>query len=70
MKNLPRPKLKYYKKKPAGGRPGGRNTIAKPGKPPERPLKTLDRVFSKAGLGSRSDARSWIGAGRVRVNGK
>jgi pseudouridine synthase len=27
-------------------------------------------VFSKAGVGSRSDARSWIGAGRVRVNGK
>lgn len=35
-----------------------------------RPLKTLDRVLSKAGLGSRSDARSWIGAGRVTVNGK
>ncbi len=35
-----------------------------------RPLKTLERVFSKAGLGSRSDARSWIGARRVRVNGK
>lgn len=36
----------------------------------ERPLKTLDRVLSKAGLGSRTEARSWIGAGRVRVNGK
>lgn len=36
----------------------------------ERPLKTLERAFSKAGLGSRTDARSWIGAGRVRVNGK
>jgi len=35
-----------------------------------RPIKTLERVFSKAGLGSRTDARSWIGAGRVRVNGK
>src|ERR1041384_1094215 len=35
-----------------------------------RPLKTLERVFSKSGLGSRTDARSWIGAGRVRVNGK
>ena len=35
-----------------------------------RPLKTLDRVLSKAGLGSRTDARSWIGAGRVAVNGK
>ncbi len=32
-------------------------------------LKTLDRVLSKAGLGSRTEARSWIGTGRVRVNG-
>ena len=32
--------------------------------------KTLERVFSKSGIGSRSDARSWIHAGRVRVNGK
>ena len=41
-------------------------------KPPpgNRPLKTLERVLSKAGLGSRSDARKWIGAGRVKVNGK
>ena len=37
---------------------------------PSRPLKTLERVFSKAGLGSRTDARSWIGSGKVRVNGK
>lgn len=36
----------------------------------ERPLKTLDRVLSKAGLASRIDARKWIGAGRVTVNGK
>lgn len=36
----------------------------------KRPLKTLERVLSKAGLGSRTEARSWIGAGRVRVNGK
>jgi 23S rRNA pseudouridine2605 synthase len=35
-----------------------------------RPLKTLDRVFSRAGIGSRTDARGWIGARRVRVNGK
>jgi 23S rRNA pseudouridine2605 synthase len=27
-------------------------------------------VFSKSGAGSRTDARSWIGAGRVRVNGR
>jgi pseudouridine synthase len=33
-------------------------------------IKTLERVFSKAGAGSRTDARKWIGAGRVRVNGK
>ncbi len=41
-------------------------------KPPpgKRPLKTLERVLSKAGLGSRTDARQWIGAGRVQVNGK
>ena len=40
-------------------------------KPPEtRPLKTLERVLSKAGLGSRTDARGWIGGGRVTVNGK
>jgi 23S rRNA pseudouridine2605 synthase len=35
----------------------------------KRPLKTLDRVISKAGLGSRTEARRWIAAGRVRVNG-
>jgi len=32
-------------------------------------LKTLERVLAKAGLGSRTDARKWIGAGRIRVNG-
>jgi 23S rRNA pseudouridine2605 synthase len=37
---------------------------------PDPKLKTLDRVLSKAGLGSRTDARGWIGEGRVRVNGK
>jgi len=36
----------------------------------QRPLKTLERVLSKAGLGSRTVARKWIGAGRIRVNGK
>ena len=35
-----------------------------------RPIKTLERVISKAGLGSRTEARKWIAAGRVRVNGK
>jgi 16S rRNA U516 pseudouridylate synthase RsuA-like enzyme len=28
-----------------------------------RPLKTLERVISKAGLGSRTEARRWIHAG-------
>ena len=32
--------------------------------------KTLERVLSKAGLGSRSEARSWIHARRVKVNGR
>jgi pseudouridine synthase len=38
--------------------------------PGDRPLKTLERVVSKAGLGSRTEARKWIGAGRVKVNGR
>jgi len=32
--------------------------------------RTLDRVISKSGVGSRTEARQWIGAGRVAVNGK
>ncbi len=36
----------------------------------KRPIKTLERVISKAGLGSRTEARQWIGSGRVRVNGR
>jgi 23S rRNA pseudouridine2605 synthase len=36
----------------------------------KRPLKTLERVLSKAGLGSRTEARQWIGGGRVSVNGR
>src|SRR5256712_3319735 len=41
-------------------------------KPPpgKRPLKTLERVLSKAGVGSRTEAREWIAARRVRVNGR
>jgi pseudouridine synthase len=35
-----------------------------------RPLKTLERVISKAGVGSRTEARRWIHAGRVTVNGQ
>lgn len=38
---------------------------------PGKPLatKTLERVLSKAGLGSRTQARSWIHERRVEVNG-
>ncbi|HYC61810.1 MAG TPA: pseudouridine synthase [Thermoanaerobaculia bacterium] len=36
----------------------------------DRPLKTLERVLSKAGIGSRTEARRWVGEGRVRVNGR
>lgn len=32
--------------------------------------KTLDRVLSRAGVGSRAEARRWIAAGRVAVNGR
>ena len=34
------------------------------------PQKTLERVISKSGAGSRTQARSWIHAGRVKVNGR
>jgi len=32
--------------------------------------KTLDRVLSQAGLGSRTEARRWIAEGRVAVDGR
>jgi 23S rRNA pseudouridine2605 synthase len=35
-----------------------------------RPIKTLERILSKAGVGSRTEARRWIAEGRVRVNGR
>jgi len=35
-----------------------------------RPEKTLDRVLSRAGLGSRTEARRWIALRRVTVNGQ
>ncbi len=41
-----------------------------PGAPKKPVFKTLDRVLSKAGLGPRSEARHWLGTGRVSVNGK
>jgi pseudouridine synthase len=44
--------------------------MKKPPPPGNRPLKTLERALSKAGVGSRSEARRWISDGRVRVNGR
>jgi pseudouridine synthase len=41
-----------------------------PAKKFEAAKKTLERVISKAGLGSRTEARSWIHARRVTVNGE
>jgi 23S rRNA pseudouridine2605 synthase len=41
----------------------------RPGKS-ETKRKTLDRVLSQAGVGSRTEARQWIADGRVTVNGK
>src|SRR5262245_52734842 len=38
--------------------------------PGRKSIKTLERAFSRAGAGSRTDARSWIGGGRVGVNGR
>jgi pseudouridine synthase len=38
--------------------------------PEQRVLKTLDRVLSKAGLCSRTEAAEWIKHGRVKVNAK
>jgi 23S rRNA pseudouridine2605 synthase len=32
--------------------------------------KTLDRILSRAGLGSRTEARQWISEGRIAVNGR
>src|SRR5258708_19405557 len=43
--------------------------VSKP-PPGNRPLKTLERVLSKAGLGSRTEARRWVGEGRVTGNGR
>jgi pseudouridine synthase len=66
---------------PPNSRPSRKRALAKkiPNRPsagtpptskgPKELLKTLDRILSKAGLGSRTEARSWIGTGRVRVNG-
>lgn len=35
-----------------------------------RRVKTLDRILSRAGVGSRTEARAWIAERRVKVNGQ
>lgn len=57
-------------KKPRGQRSGNTPPQSRDIAAKKAPQKTLDRVLSKAGFGSRTDARKWIGAGRVKVNGK
>ncbi len=63
------------------GRGVSARSAAKPeaGAAPTRPAppqaantakKTLDRILSKAGFGSRTEATEWIRDGRVKVNGK
>jgi pseudouridine synthase len=42
----------------------------KPQAEQKRRVKALERVLSKAGIGSRTDARTWIACGKVRVNGR
>ncbi len=61
------PANKTPARKPIPNRPSAGTPPTSKG--PKELLKTLDRVLSKAGLGSRTEARSWIGTGRVRVNG-
>jgi 23S rRNA pseudouridine2605 synthase len=39
-------------------------------KPKPGRSKTLDRVLSQAGVASRTEARAWIAAGRISINGK
>jgi pseudouridine synthase len=51
----------------AASKKASRRADEEPAKPQ---LKTLERVISKAGVGSRVEARSWVHAGRVKVNGK
>lgn len=63
----PRKPPKPHKSAPAPRRPPSPPAAPPPG---DRPLKTLERVLSKAGYGSRTEARRWIAEGRVQVNGR
>lgn len=65
----PRPLKRAAPAKAVAKRPRAAQAGPPLSKGPKAQLKTLDRVLSKAGMGSRTEARSWIGTGRVRVNG-
>lgn len=71
----PPPAAEDSKRGPAGSFSGGKPRKGSP--PPPAPpgsedklRKTLDRVLSRAGVGSRTLAATWIRAGRVKVNGR
>ena len=59
--------MKWIPKKPWRQKTG---PAARKAPPKPSAQKTLERVLSKAGVGSRTQARSWIHAGYVQVNGK
>jgi pseudouridine synthase len=56
------------KNRPPMSSPSSKKKVSAPPAGDKR-LKTLDRVLSKAGFGSRNDARRWVEEGRVSVNG-
>jgi len=58
-----------YNPKSASPKKAPQKQVGARGHSSDNRRRTLDRVISKAGLGSRTEARSWIGAGRVIVNG-
>jgi pseudouridine synthase len=64
--------LKWIPKKPWRQKTGpvARKAASKTAANQPGRQKTLERVLSKAGAGSRTQARSWIHAGQVQVNGK
>ena len=70
--------MKWIPKKPwrqktgpvARKRAGAAGAAGSAGPEEEGTQKTLERIISKSGAGSRTQARSWIHAGQVQVNGR
>jgi pseudouridine synthase len=52
------------------GQARSQNKAAAPSRASSPTLKTLDRMISKAGIASRTDAKAIIARGRVKVNGQ